>query len=565
MTLASEISKQSFLKQTCVSMRDEDDSSYSICCHIIPPFLEKKVNSTLSTTLLSGFSNNQRLACSSDFRTRRTKKLSVHKPRVGRPKIEVWTAKHQWQENGSKQADLRKDVDAKEAYDGAASVDAFYQNIFERDSIDDKKMDILSTVHFGKGYNNALWNGKRMVYGDGDGKVFNRFTIDLDVIGHELTHGVTQCSARFLYHNQSGALNESISDVFGSMIKQYHNLQTAAEANWLLGENLIKIAKDGSKYALRSLKAPGTAYINHPVLETDLQPSHMQNYLNMADTEEGDWGGVHVNSGIPNHAFYLLAQALGGYSWEKAGVIWYNTIIDKGSLCHPTTGKKLIHPNTNFEEFAHATILTSKSVDPKIENIVRSVWEQVGVLTPPDNNNNNNNNSPVEREVSAVIKKRKTRSTTGKNQENASDTTEAHREKKTNKRKFESLKVKKGQVGKKPKPFSKSETSAGVESIKRVPMKRVSVDKDVKKVNLKDNEKRSTQQKLFHKKRGGQGIHAISLARISGHPHKAFSSQILPSYIQSTALKNTANKSDRKIIEKSIRVTEKIRAQREEM
>jgi len=167
-----------------------------------------------------------------------------------------------------------------------------------------------------------------MVYGDGDEnlpvseRLFNRFTIALDIIGHELTHGVTQFEAKLVYSQQPGALNESMSDVFGSLVKQYQLKQTASQADWIIGAGLFTSNVNG--VGIRSMKAPGTAY-NDPVLGKDPQPAHMKDYVNTIS----DNGGVHINSGIPNHAFYLTALELGGNAWEKAGQIWYVTLRDK--------------------------------------------------------------------------------------------------------------------------------------------------------------------------------------------------------------------------------------------
>jgi Zn-dependent metalloprotease len=206
---------------------------------------------------------------------------------------------------------------------GKASWD-FYWDLFGRNSIDNRGLLIKQYVHYDKGMDNAYWDGRRMVYGDGDGVVFTSFTSDIDVIGHELTHGVTENEANLDYENQAGALNESFSDIFGIMIKQRFNNQDVKKADWLIGEKVLI----GAKYALRSMKAPGTAYINHPELGNDPQPATMDNYQNLPNTQSGDWGGVHINSGIPNFAFYVSAFNIGGNSWEKAGRIWYAVLTD---------------------------------------------------------------------------------------------------------------------------------------------------------------------------------------------------------------------------------------------
>ena len=178
------------------------------------------------------------------------------------------------------------------------------------------------TVHYGEDYNNAFWNGTQMVYGDGDGELFDRFTKRIDVIGHELTHGITEYEAALNYQGQPGALNESFSDVFGSLIKQYTLKQTVDKADWLIGKGVF--SKKVKGVALRSMQQPGTAYYD-PTIGKDPQPGHMKNYVKTSN----DNGGVHINSGIPNRAFYLAAIEIRGYGWEKTGKIWYITLRDR--------------------------------------------------------------------------------------------------------------------------------------------------------------------------------------------------------------------------------------------
>jgi Zn-dependent metalloprotease len=251
-----------------------------------------------------------------------------------------------------------------EAYDGLGATYDFFWAAYQRDSIDDEGMPLHATVHFGQDYNNAFWNSERMVFGDGDGELFNRFTISLDIIGHELSHGVTEDEAQLRYLFQSGALNESVSDVFGSLVKQYLLQQTADEADWLIGAGLFTENVNG--VALRSMKAPGTAY-DDPVLGKDPQPAHMNDFVRTF----ADNGGVHINSGIPNHAFYLVATQIGGYAWEKAGRIWYDTLRDPQ-----------LRSNANFTRFAQLTLQHAEQLygagSPEQE-AVRSGWSQVGL------------------------------------------------------------------------------------------------------------------------------------------------------------------------------------------
>jgi len=257
------------------------------------------------------------------------------------------------------------DVAADEAYDAAGHTWALYNEVYGRNSIDDQGMVLRQTVHYGEDYNNAFWDGEQMVYGDGDGELFTRLTADLDIIAHELTHGVTQYEANLTYRYQSGALNESVSDVFGALARQRVLNQTADQADWLIGREVLI----GEAYALRSMRAPGTAFIDHPILGTDPQPGHMDGYLNLPPWEDN--GGVHINSGIPNRAFYLAATALGGYAWERAGRIWYRTLCDR------------LPADATFARCAAATLAEAREAfgaGSDEERAVQTAWREVGVM-----------------------------------------------------------------------------------------------------------------------------------------------------------------------------------------
>jgi len=261
------------------------------------------------------------------------------------------------------------DLAVDEAYDGSGATFDLFWEAYQRNSIDGQGLRMDSTVHYQVGYDNAFWNGQQMVYGDGDEdqppaeRLFNRFTIAIDVIGHELTHGVTQYEARLIYWEQPGALNESVSDVFGSLVKQRHLGQTAAEADWIIGAGLFTGNVNG--VGIRSMKAPGTAY-DDPLLGKDPQPAHMKDYKRVAY----DNGGVHINSGIPNHAFYLAAVEMGGFAWERAGRIWYITLRDR---------------LTDYSDFYDAARLTVEVAgelygqNSREQIAVRRGWEGVGI------------------------------------------------------------------------------------------------------------------------------------------------------------------------------------------
>jgi hypothetical protein len=251
-----------------------------------------------------------------------------------------------------------------QAYDGLGDTWQLFKDAFGRNSIDGNGLPLVATVHYDRQYDNAFWNGSQMVFGDGDGTIFLGFTRSIDVIGHELTHGVTESTAGLDYQGQSGALNESVSDVFGSLVKQRALGQTAAQADWLIGADLL--APDVHGVALRSMKAPGTAY-DDPRLGKDPQPADMSGYVETTD----DNGGVHINSGIANRAFYLVATAIGGNAWEAPGQIWYDVL----------TGPQ-IRSDCDFATFA---ALTREAAVARFGNdsaqaaAVADAWRTVGV------------------------------------------------------------------------------------------------------------------------------------------------------------------------------------------
>jgi Zn-dependent metalloprotease len=256
------------------------------------------------------------------------------------------------------------DVAVNEAYDAAGATYDLFKDIFDRNSIDDHGLRLDSTVHYDVKYDNAFWNGNQMVYGDGDGRMFDRFTKAIDVIGHELTHGVTQYEAALDYYGEPGALNESFSDVFGILVKQKFLNQTVDQSNWLIGEGLLMPGVKG--VGIRSMKEPGTAY-NDPVLGQDPQPGHMNAmYKGTADN-----AGVHINSGIANRAFYLAAMEIGGHAWEKTGKIWYVALRDR------------LRNAAGFKQAAEVMVAIAgelHGVDSAEQKAVKKAWQTVGVL-----------------------------------------------------------------------------------------------------------------------------------------------------------------------------------------
>ncbi|WP_314428194.1 M4 family metallopeptidase [uncultured Microbacterium sp.] len=252
------------------------------------------------------------------------------------------------------------DESVNQAFDGLGATFEMLLTAFGRNSLDDAGAPLDATVHYGVDYDNAFWDGRRMVFGDGDGEVFVGFTTSTTVIGHELAHGVVQYNANLEYQGQPGALNESIADVFGALTEQHLLGQSAAEATWLIGAEIFTDAVQGK--ALRSMIEPGTAY-DDDELGKDPQPAHMSDFVRTTE----DNGGVHINSGIPNRAFALFAIDLGGNAWETAGTVWYRALT--GGLSS----------TASFTDFADATVAAASSVDEATATAARRAWTTVGV------------------------------------------------------------------------------------------------------------------------------------------------------------------------------------------
>jgi Zn-dependent metalloprotease len=337
------------------------------CC-IVPPYM-------LRSILLHGTPRQQAMAWatlteSEQFRGQRgilAPVVAMAGTSPGAQRRTVFDARRRYELPGrlvrSEGSPRSKDVAVNEAYNGSGATYDLFARVFSRNSIDDRGMRLDSTVHYGLGYDNAFWNGRQMVFGDGDGRIFRRFTRALDVIGHELCHGVIQHEAELQYRDEAGALNESFADVFGSLVKQHRRRQTVQEADWLVGGDLFLPGINAR--GIRSMKEPGTAY-DDPVLGKDPQPGHMRDYVRTLE----DNGGVHLNSGIPNRAFYELASRLKGYAWEKAGRIWYATLTRK------------LRPASNFRDAVNMTVQAAGEIfgkNSREQKATREAWAEVGL------------------------------------------------------------------------------------------------------------------------------------------------------------------------------------------
>ncbi|SHI87431.1 M4 family metallopeptidase [Pseudozobellia thermophila] len=327
-------------------------------CHIVPPHILEELAKRGSLSCKRTLNDTGRI------RERRQNALNYLLSRAqeaGEGKRFVYDCKTQYEQRVAlvrqEGEDPVADEAANKAYDTSGFVRDYFRNTFGLNSIDDNGLDIISNIHYGVAYNNAYWDGDEMTYGDGDGREFTNFAGAIDVVAHELAHGVTQFLANLEYQSQPGALNEHFSDVFGTVVKQKYLGQDVSEADWLIGDSVVTEAFPG--VAIRSMKAPGTAN------DFDTQPDHMDNYYNgTADNQ-----GVHINSGIPNKAFYLSCMEIG---IDDCALIWFETL-------------RALWRTANFNDMLETLVNTAQSLADEsrvAENAVEAVtasFAQVGL------------------------------------------------------------------------------------------------------------------------------------------------------------------------------------------
>lgn len=291
---------------------------------LLPPYIvDKLAECEDQETFELGVNNSFRTARFRNDRTffskldEREKKVLINEPASDKlqPNIKIYDCENKTIHPDESMDDNSTDPDFKNVKEGVTQTWNFYFELFGRNSIDNAGLTLKNSIHYSEKYGNAEWDGRRMIYGDGDGKFINSMTMDIDIIAHELTHGVVLYTCNLNEAGQSGALEESFCDVMGIMVKQRVLGLDVMQSKWLIGENVFI----GDEYAVRSLKEPGSAYKNHPIFKDDPQPATLDGYDRR--------NGKHTNSGIPNFAFYVAAFDIGGNAWEKAGRIWYEAFI----------------------------------------------------------------------------------------------------------------------------------------------------------------------------------------------------------------------------------------------
>lgn len=271
-----------------------------------------------------------------------------------RPGKEVYSNLKTWDATKIEEA-------AQKAFDNTLNVLRFWKEKFGLDSFDDHNHEIDAVIHYLKNYANAFFDGERMVYGDGN-FFFDAFVNYLDVAGHEMWHAVTP----FEYQGESGALNEHYSDVFGAGANMFVTKTTVHDYHWLVGKDLVKYKVKGVEHraALRSFINPGTAYANVKGLGSDPQPAT----YDKRDTGSDDNGGVHINSGIANNAFYRICMQLG--ETDKPMMLWFNLL----------RRTDLVSNKPTFTEFANGLIkLATEQKDQQLVDALVNAWTAVKV------------------------------------------------------------------------------------------------------------------------------------------------------------------------------------------
>ena len=345
---------------------------------IIPPYmleqLARSANGKVRDQAIAGLSQAAAVRAVRSFAQKVPGMMAVPSPSASKNRL-IYDARKKDRLPGKlvrSEGDKKSaDVAVNEAYDFSGDTYDFYKEVFGRNSLDGNGMTLLSSVHVGESdgsgkfqpMDNAFWDGGQMAYGDGDGQIFERFTRSLDVVAHELTHGVQSFTSNLEYRGQSGALNEHFSDVFGVLVRQWRRGETAEKASWLIGVEVLVAAP--TRRAIRDMEHPGTAYEDDPDLGTDPQPSHMKHIY----TGGADNGGVHLNSGIPNRAFALVAKSLGGNAWETAGRIWFDAMLQ-------------LSRNSQFKDMASITEQIagdSSRFGKDVKKVVQEAWKKVGL------------------------------------------------------------------------------------------------------------------------------------------------------------------------------------------
>jgi bacillolysin len=263
--------------------------------------------------------------------------------------------------------DPARNKDAVDAQYGAQTTYDFYKEVLGRDSIDGQGEKLISDVHVGTNFANAFWDGEKMNYGDGDGQTFGSLTT-LDIAGHEISHGLTERTAGLQYRNESGALNEAMSDIMGTGVEWYASQKNkAVKFDWTVGEDTFTPNNGDPTDALRDMSNPAS---------DGQSPDHYSKIYKGTQ----DNGGVHINSGVPNNAFYLLSE--GGKNRTSGTEVKDGIGIEKSLKIYSRALSFYMTPTTNFAQAREATFKAAQDLYGKDSAEAKKVlesWSAVGV------------------------------------------------------------------------------------------------------------------------------------------------------------------------------------------
>ena len=263
-------------------------------------------------------------------------------------------------DNNWNNVNAQQDEVAGDAHWGAEMTYDYFFTLFNRNSIDNQGFQLNSYVHYDNNYANAFWDGQRMTYGDGNqGSSLSTPLTAIDIAGHEITHGLTTFSAGLIYRNESGALNESFSDIFGKAIEQFARPNNFS---WVVGDDL------GS--GIRNMANP--ASFGDP-----------RNYLgNRWFTGAGDNGGVHTNSGVQNHWYYLLVTGGTGTNDFNEAYSVRGIGFDTASAVAFRNLTVYLTPNSGYEDARYYAVQSAVDLYGGchyVHEAVEDAWHAVGV------------------------------------------------------------------------------------------------------------------------------------------------------------------------------------------
>jgi vibriolysin len=249
-------------------------------------------------------------------------------------------------------------------YDWLGATYDCYANLFGRDSFDNNGAKLISTVHYSTNYVNAFWNGTQMVYGDGDGVLASNLAHSMDVTAHELTHAVTERTSGLIYADESGGLNEAMSDIFGGVCEWYRDGQVVTANTWIVGDDCWTPATPGD----------GLRYMANPTQDgssIDYYPDYFTNL------------DVHYSSGIANLAFYLLSQG-GSHPGGKTTTVVTGIGIAKAAQVFYRANASILTASSNFAAAKTATEQAAQQLGYTAAEVasVTAAWEAVGVGIP---------------------------------------------------------------------------------------------------------------------------------------------------------------------------------------